>query len=175
MLTGLTSYDLKELVNEGLIIKEGRGVYLKESHSQEFETSQYAVVLAQLGGPSVICLWTALAYYELTEEVPSDVWAYVPYEKSARLKSVKIVRKRNPFWDVGIETVDGVKITNIERSLVDAMADRKHFTKAQSFKMILSAINNKKTTLMKILNMAKKLKVINRLEKDLILLQDAYV
>jgi predicted transcriptional regulator of viral defense system len=175
MLCGLTNYDLKKLVNEGLIIKEGRGVYLKEANSREYETSQYAVVLAQLGAPSAICLWTALTFHDLTEEVPSIIWAYVPYEKSSHLKSVKIVRKRNPFWEIGIETINGIKITNIERTLVDAMADRKHFTKAQSFIMILSAIKDQKTTLMKIMNMAKKLKVINRLGQDLLLLQDAYV
>jgi hypothetical protein len=55
------------------------------------------------------------------------------------------------------------------------MADKKHFTKGQSFQMILKAIKEKKTTLTKIINMAKKLNVSNRLEKDLLLLQDAYV
>jgi predicted transcriptional regulator of viral defense system len=109
-----------------------------------------------------------LTFHDLTEEVPSIIWAYVPYEKSSHLKSVKIVRKRNPFWEIGIETINGIKITNIERTLVDA-------TKAQSFIMILSAIKDQKTTLMKIMNMAKKLKVINRLGQDLLLLQDAYV
>lgn len=172
---GLTYYDLQELTRAGLIAKEGRGIFLVSDKTGDFETSQYAIVLAQLGAPSAICLWTALAYYELTEEVPSEVWAYVPYEKTARLESVKIVRKRNPFWDVGIDTIENVRITNIERTLVDAMADRKHFTKGQSFKMILNAIRVKKTTLMKIINMAKKLKVDKRLEKDLLLLQDAYV
>ena len=172
---GLTYYDLQKLTNEGLIAKEGRGIFLISDKTDDFETSQYAIVLAQLGSPSVICLWTALAYYDLTEEIPSEIWAYVPYQKTTRLESVKIVRKRNPFWDVGIDNVENVRITNIERTLVDAMADRKHFTKGQSFKMILNAIREKKTTLMKIINMAKKLKVNKRLEKDLLLLQDAYV
>ena len=166
---------MQELTREGLITKEGRGIFLISDKSGDFETCQYAILLAQLGTPSVICLWTALAFYELTEEVPSEIWAYVPYEKTTRLKSVKIVRKRNPFWEVGINTIENVRITNIERTLVDTMTDRKHFTKGQSFKMILNAIRDKKTTLMKIINMAKKLKVDKRLEKDLLLLQDAYV
>ncbi len=57
-------------------------------------------------------------------------------------------------------------------SMVSSFNSNRFIHTCQSFKRILIAIR-KKTTLMKIINMAKKLKVDKKLEKDLLLLQNA--
>lgn len=175
LLVGLTYYELNQLVHAGHLVKEGRGVFLKKNSSAYSDYSEhYAIALAQLGEPSALCLWSALVFHDLTEEAPADIWVYVPYEKTTKL-NIRTVRKRNPFWEIGIEVFDGIRCTNIERTLVDAMADRKHFTEAQAYKMAVHAIKQKKTTFLKLYNMAKKLKVLNRLSRDLLILEEAYV
>ena len=175
LMVGLSYYELNKLVHAGTIIKEGRGVFIKKNARSFSEYSEhYAIALAQLGEPSVLGLWSALVLHDLTEEAPADIWIYVPYEKTTKL-NIHIIRKRNPRWDIGIEVIDGVRCTNIERTLVDAMADRKHFTEVQAYKMTMDAIRMKKTTFRKLREMAKKLNLDKRLGRDLLILEESHV
>ena len=173
-MVGLTYYELNQMVQAGLLIKEGRGVFVKKNAPKNSESEHYAIALAQLGEPSALCLWSALVFHDLTEEAPSDIWVYVPYEKTTKLK-IRAVRKRNPQWNIGIEDYEGIRCTNIERTLVDAMADRRHFTEAQAYKMTMDAIRMKKTNFRKLYEMAKKLDVEKRLGRDLLILEESYV
>lgn len=172
---GLTYYELRKLVEQGLLRKEGRGVFVKTESAEAYsESGHYAVALAQVGEPSALCLWSALVFHDLTEEAPAEIWVYLPYEKTTKLK-IKAVRKRQPFWNIGIEVYDGVRVTNIERTLVDVMADRRHFSEPQAYKMAVNAIRMKKTSFKKLYDMARRLKLEKRLERNLILLEEAYV
>jgi predicted transcriptional regulator of viral defense system len=174
LLAGLNYHDLNVLEAEGEILKLDRGVYQKAGE-ESFETDSYGIALAHLGEPSVICLWSALSFHELTEQVPEKIWIYVPVEKYSHLSKVKVVRKRNPFWDIGIETIKGIRITDINRTLVDALYDKKHISEAESFKMVHAALKNKKTTFKKLFEMANNLGVGKNLKLKLSLLQDNYV
>ena len=102
-------------------------------------------------------------FHQLTEQVPEQAWAYVPIEKYSHLNTVRVVRKSNPLWDVGIEAFEGVMITDIGRELIDALYDKKHISEAESFKMALEALKDKKTTIKKL---AKELgaAVVNRVK-----------
>jgi len=173
LTAGLSYYDINQLVKKGLLLKEGRGVFLKKTLMAN-ENDHYAVALAQLGQPSALCLWSALVFHDLTEEAPSQIWAYVSYEKTTRLK-IKTVRKRNPQWNIGIETIDGIMVTNVERTLIDILLDRKHFNEVQSYKIVMDTIRAKKTTFPKLYMMAKKLKAAERLKRDLLILEETYV
>ncbi len=172
---GLSYYELNLFVKEGLLIKVDRGVFAKATTKQvSSDNEHYAVVLAKLGNPSALCLWSALVFHDLTEEAPAEIWVYVPYEKTTRL-DIRTVRKRNPQWDVGIETIDGVRVTTIERTLVDVLLDRRHFSEVQAYKILMDAIRAKRTTFNKLYVMAKKLNVERRLKRDFILLEETYV
>jgi len=170
---GLSYYELNLLLHEGHLMKEERGIFVKKLHANS-ETDHYAVALAQLGEPSALCLWSALVLHDLTEEAPSNIWAYVPYEKTTRLK-IKTVRKRNPQWEIGIESINGIRVTNIERTLIDILLDRKHFPEVQAYKIVMDAIRVKKTNFQKLYAMAKKLKADKRLKRDLLILEETHV
>lgn len=170
---GLSYYDLNQFLKEGHLSKVERGVFLKKQATSS-EHEHYAIALAQLGEPSALCLWSALVFHDLTEEAPSQIWVYVPYEKTTRLQ-IKTVRKRNPQWDVGLETIKGIRVTSIERTLVDVLLDRRHFSEIQAFKIAMDAIRSKKTSFQKLYGMAKKMNVEDHLKRDLILLEETYV
>jgi predicted transcriptional regulator of viral defense system len=171
---GLNYHDLNVLVDEEKISKLSRGVYQKFG-KESFETESFSIILAHLGEPSVICLWSALSFHQLTEQVPEQVWAYVSIGKYSHLNTVRVVRKINPFWDIGIETIEGVRITDVNRTLIDALYDKKHISEAESFKMVLQALKDNKTTIKKLADMAQKLGVSKKLKLKLSLLQDNYV
>jgi predicted transcriptional regulator of viral defense system len=170
---GLSYYDLNRLVKDGELIKLERGVFLKKN-AVVSENKHYAIALAQLGDPSALCLWSALVFHDLTDEAPSEIWVYVPYGKTTRL-NIKTVRKRNPSWEIGIEIIIGIRVTNIERTLIDVLLDRRHFDEVQAYKIVMDAIRANKTTFHKLYVMAKKLKADTRLKRDLILLEEIHV
>ena len=85
----LSYYELNQLVKEGLLIKLDRGFFDKATTNQvSGDNEHYAVVLAKLGHPSALCLWSALVFHDLTEEAPSEIWVYVPYEKMKKESSM---------------------------------------------------------------------------------------
>lgn len=170
---GLSYYDLNQFLKQGHLSKVERGVFLKKQATSS-EHEHYAIALAQLGEPSALCLWSALVFHDLTEEAPSQIWVYVPYEKTNRLQ-IKTVRKRNPQWNVGVETIKGIRVTSVERTLVDLLLDRRHFSEIQAFKITMDAIRSKKTSFQKLYGMAKQMNAVNRLKRDLILLEETYV
>ena len=90
VMVGLTYYELNQMVQAGLLIKEGRGLFVKKNAPRNSESEHYEIALAQLGGPSALCLWSALVFHDLTEEAPSDIWVYVPNEKTTKLKRVEL-------------------------------------------------------------------------------------
>jgi predicted transcriptional regulator of viral defense system len=115
---GLSFYDLQVLLGLKKIIKLERGVYAKQS-TKSSDNQEMNIALVHLGEPSCICLLSALYLYGLTDEIPNQTWAYVPYEKFTRQANIKIIRKRNPNWEFGITTFDNMKVTSIERTLID--------------------------------------------------------
>ncbi len=173
---GLSFYDLQVLVDLNKLEKIGRGIYskitraTKEDDNQELKTS-----LIQIGEPSCICLLSALYLYGITDEIPNQTWVYVPYEKTTRLSTIKTIRKRNFDWSIGVENFRGLRITSIERTLIDCLVDKKHFTQLDSIKYAKVALRENLTDIKKLLIMAKKLNVDHQVKMILTMLQENYV
>lgn len=170
---GITRYELNLLLEEGAIEKIGRGVYQKGEVELDEKTLMRAT-LASLGKPSCICLWSAASFYDLTDEIIDKTWAYVPYGKFSHLDSIVVVRKRNPKWEIGIEEIEEIRITTIERTIIDAMTSRRHFSRSSAFKLAKQALKNELTTLKKLQNMARDLGVLKRVESELLYLVELY-
>ena len=170
----LDYYDLNTLVKNEKLRKSARGVYQKTSF-KSYEEESLLNALAHLGDQSCICLLSAFYYYGITDEIPDQVWVYVPINKFSHLNNLKVVRKRDPRWEIGIIKKNGVVITNIHRTVIDALSDKKHVTDPESMKIVKAALDQKLTTLKELVSMAKKLDVYNRVKLKLTLLQDEYV
>ncbi len=78
---GVPRAHLYGLVREGLIERQGRGVYTVSEHPY---TENHSLALVSKRVPAaVICLLTALRFHELTTQVPHEVWVAIP-EKARR-------------------------------------------------------------------------------------------
>ena len=84
------------------------------------------------------------------------------------------MRKRNPHGKIGIETINGIRVTNIERTLIDLLLDHKHCPEVQAYKIVMDAIRAKKTNFQKLYAMAKKLKADKRLKRDMLILEETH-
>jgi predicted transcriptional regulator of viral defense system len=171
---GLSYYDLQLLMKDKYLHRISRGIYGKES-SDLNEDEELASSLVHVGEPSCVCLLSALYFHDITDEIPNQDWLYVPLEKSTRKYNIKIIRKKNPYWKVGIERVKDIKVTTIERTLIDCLTDKRHFTQLDAIKYTKIALKERLTDIKSLFAMAKKLKVDHRVKMILTMLQEEYV
>ncbi len=166
---GVTRYMIAKAIKSGIIQKLDHGLYKKiqKQQNQIFDTSKFEKVSGRAKDPSCVCLWSALYYYDLTDEIVDRVWIYVPYSKVIRDKDARIVRKRAADWKSGITKKDGFKITSIERTIIDCFLSKKHISLKDSINIARASIKNKKTTLNKLVSMTKEMGVFDKLKEHL--------
>lgn len=101
---GIHRYQLKEMVESGVLRRVGRGLYMLRS-TDITEHHSLAQLAAQCP-KGVICLLTALRFHDLTTENPEVVYVLLP-------KGVKRPRVTNPqidtAWASGASYTDGIE------------------------------------------------------------------
>ena len=121
---GVSSANLAYYVKKDELLRIGHGVYraIDAPTIEDFRWEDLVHTVAKIK-QGVICLTTALAIYELTDETPRRHWIAIPNETSHQADAkTKIVRLRN--IELGKMTIefDGVSlpIFDRERTIVDA-------------------------------------------------------
>lgn len=109
----------------------------------------------------VICLISALAIFEITDEIPRQHWIAVSHGTSIdRGPNVKIMRFRN--MDLGKTKIDlaGIRVSifDPERTIIDAFRLLSRETAIKALKMGLSDKGNSRLDLRKLQAYAKKLR-----------------
>ncbi len=158
---GITQAQVIQLLHNESIHRLSRGVYVL-SGADLSDEAQFRAATMRINGPSAICLVSALAFYGITDHIPKKVWLLVPEDKHSAHKDLRLLRSRNPKWKVGIDSHNGYKITNIERSIVDALTTKRVLGFSIGVGALKSALQNKKTSLDKIIKMATQLGVDHR-------------
>lgn len=160
---GVSSALLGYYVKTGQIQRLGRGIYRGADYKGSPETFQWEDLIDAVhsvpGG--VICLISALAIYEITDEIPRQHWIAVSHSTSiGRGNSVKIIRLRN--MNLGKATADlggvQVPIFDRERTIIDAFRLLSQETAIKALKMALSSKSGVRLDLRKLQAYAKKLR-----------------
>ena len=110
---GINRYHLGKFISEGTVELVARGIYRTTSDDLT-EVDQYQIAILLVGLPAAICLVSALSHYGLTDTIPKKTWTMVPISKRSKYPELKLLRTRNPHWNVGIEKHDGYSITTLE-------------------------------------------------------------
>jgi predicted transcriptional regulator of viral defense system len=155
---GITPAQLKPLLNEEQVLRLGRGIYVLPGTDLDDE-ALFRSASMRIDGPSAVCLISALAFYGITDELPKKIWLLVPENKHTAHKDIRLLRRNDPQWKVGIIANDGYKITSLERSIVDALALKRIVGVSVGVSALKAALTQKKTTLDKILKTATQLRV----------------
>jgi predicted transcriptional regulator of viral defense system len=110
---GITRAQLSRLVEEGLVVREARGVYVAAGHAPTAEHTLAQV--AKRVPEAVFCLLTALRFHGLTTQSPAEVWIALP-EKARRPRldypRLRVARFSGAALAEGIEEhrVEGVPL-----------------------------------------------------------------
>lgn len=160
---GVSSALLGYYVKTGQIQRLGRGIYRRADYTSSPDTFQWEdlidAVLSVPGG--VICLVSALAIYEITDEIPRQHWIAISHGTSIdRGNSVKILRLRNMDLGRAIVDIGGVQVPifDRERTIIDAFRLLSQETAIKALKKALSSKSGVRLDLRKLQTYAKKLR-----------------
>lgn len=160
---GVSSATLAYYARIGEIERISRGLYrgakVPEMISFQWEDLVTIIRSTQDG---VICLVSALALYELTEEIPRQHWIAIKNTTSRHSDPmVKVIRMRNHTLGKTVMDIDGipVPIFDKERTILDAFRYLSKETALKALKMGLQEPIGKRIDINKLRAYAKKLKV----------------
>lgn len=162
-LLGVSAAVLAHYVKAGKLKRIRRGVYQAVSYQnpEAFRWEDLIESVHSING-GIICLISALAVYDLTEEIPRQHWIGIRHGTSARSnRLIKIVRFRD--LDLGKTEIELegilVPIFDRERTLIDAFRLLSRETAIKSLKIALSQGGKNRIDLRKLEAYAKQLHV----------------
>lgn len=129
MALGITRYMLYSLRDKGVIEPVSRGLF-RLTELPDLSEPDLVIVSARFP-KAVICLLSALAFHEMTTQIPHEVSIAIP--KTMRIPAldyppIKVHRLSEAPYEIGIEEhqIDGVpiKIYDPEKTLVDCFRFR---------------------------------------------------
>ena len=163
---GASAQNLKTWLNRGQVERISRGVYrlAEDIPEDEYYDQMFRDATKIIGPKSAVCLLSALEYYHLTDLISEKVWIMVPFDKGSKSKQIKLFRSRSPHWSVGILRKTGYRITSIERTLIDCLIHKSKIDRPTSIAAVKKAIKAKRTSIKKLGDMARQLKVRKRLD-----------
>lgn len=160
---GIPSRMLSYFCSKGRIERVSRGIYkIKEiEFDQDFEWEDLALTAMSIPN-GIICLISALCYYDLTDEIMREFWIAVPHSTTAPERdNAHIVRMRNTT--LGQITVkignDDVKIFDRERTIIDAFRYLDKEIALKALQAYLKTTKEIKPDLKKLRKYAKTLRV----------------
>lgn len=108
---GISSSKIATLLGNGVLSKISRGIY-KLSESMEYDNPDLEIVFSRVPG-AVLCLISALSYYDLTTSIPHKVSIALP--NGTRKPKIGFPPTETYFFSARIfeEGIDIVKINSI--------------------------------------------------------------
>lgn len=159
---GISSSLLAYYMKKGEIEKLSRGIYCgNESTRKEVPFEWEDLIATARSIPNgIICLVSALALYELTDEIPRQFWIAIPNEQFAprrpktkiiRMRDIKTGSVRHKLGSVSIRAFDK------ERTIIDSFRFLSAETSIKALKEYLSGKHGK-PDLVKLRKYSRKLK-----------------
>jgi len=163
---GLHTDTLYTLRDNGRIVGLGRGLY-RLAEVDEAEHPDLAVVAARAPN-AVVCLISALAYHNITTQIPSSVHLAVPRDSYHRIKlsfPVTVYRFDPKTFTEGIEShsVGGMplKVYSAARTVVDCFKFRNKLGMDVALEALRLARQRKRVQNRELLHFARLLRVKN--------------
>jgi predicted transcriptional regulator of viral defense system len=155
---GVSQPMLSRLVKQGKITRVGRGIYTHPKAKVSSEAAGFQIAQAKFGDEAAIGGLSALFYYNLIEQVPTQTWVIVTPRVWTKEKGYRLLRTKLGT-DIGVEDKEGFRIVSIERALIESLRFSTKIGTATALKAVRAALKNKQTNLAKLRKMANALKL----------------
>ena len=161
---GVSQPTLSRWVKNGELRHLSHGLYAHPKFEIPPQDLDFAIACAKFGPKSAIGGLSALFHYGLTDQPPSQVWVVVPPTLVIRNRYYRTLRTKIPT-QYGIEVHNFYRMTNIERSVIEALKFAAKLGPRLAINAARNALRDGLTTERKLGEMATKLKLRPVLEK----------
>ena len=148
---GITAATAARLVRDGRIVRLSRGLY--QLPDAPMDAHHALAEVAKRVPKGVICLLSALAFHDLTDQLPPKVWIALgrkDWTPRVEYPPLRIARFSEHELGYGIEThkIEGVtvRITNVTKTLVDAFRYRRDIGITVCVESLRAALKTRKAT-----------------------------
>lgn len=159
---GIAATTIARLLSDGTVMRLSRGLY--QLVDAEIDTNHDLAEAAKRVPRGVVCLTSALAFHELTDQMPRKVWMaighkdWTPADHGPRLK---VVRMSDSLLRSDVEThmIENVSVPmfTIPRTLVDCFRHRKSVGINVAVEALRETLRQRKATPAVIAECARKL------------------
>ncbi len=167
---GIDRKYLKDLVNEGNIERIKRGLYRWKD--AKFDVEEELVNVSKIIQHGVICLVSALAYYELTSYTPGEYTIAVRRNYNIKLPDyppIKLYYFSEKYYMDGVEKIDIngniIKIYNIEKTICDCLRYEDKISKDIIIESIKEYVKRRDKNISKLMKYAAKAKLKDVVQK----------
>jgi predicted transcriptional regulator of viral defense system len=163
---GIDTKTLTRMITEGKIHRIARGLYTSVDYIPG--TYHSLIEANKLVGNGVICLLSALSFYEIGTQNPSEVW--IAIQRKARMPQIedypiRVSRFSGQAFSEGVEriTIDNVKIEifNIPKTIADCFKYRNKIGLEVAVEALKDVLRNKRATVDELLHYAEICRVRN--------------
>ena len=149
---GIDPKTISRAVAAGELIRISRGLYQRPD--SDIDTHQALVEAAKKVPRGVVAMVSALAYHELTDQMPRKVWMAVSVKdwspSASSYPPIRIVEFRDKYMQQGIEyhTISGtsVPIYSIPKTLADVFRNRKLVDRSVAVEALRATLDQRKAT-----------------------------
>jgi len=167
---GIDRSYLKDLVNEGNIERIKRGLYRWKD--AKFDVEEELINVSKIIPHGVICLVSALSYYELTTYTPGEYTVAVYRKYNIKLPDyppIKLYYFSDKYYIDGVEKIDInghiIKMYNVEKTICDCLRYEDKISKDIIVESIKEYVGRRDKNISKLMNYAAKAKVKNAVQK----------
>ena len=148
---GITAATISRLVGDGEILRLSRGLY--QLPDALLEANHLLAEAAKRVPKGAVCLVSALAYHELTDQLPSAVWMAIgikDWMPKTESPAKRIVRFTDPLLADDVITVQienvPVKVFGIAKTIADCFRHRRTVGQTVVLEGLQEALRQRKAT-----------------------------
>jgi predicted transcriptional regulator of viral defense system len=148
---GVTAATMTRMANDGEVVRLARGLY--QLADAELDAQHSLAEAATRIPKGVICLTSALAFHNLTDQLPRKVWIAIGVSDWAPEPSsppLRIVRMTGALLSDGVEThaIEGVKVKvfNVAKTVADCFRHRRSVGLNVALEGLQEALRQRKVT-----------------------------
>ncbi len=157
---GISPRTLYTLYEEGQLVQMSRGLY-RLAESQPLAQPDLVTVATKIR-KGVLCLISALAFHELTTQVPHEIYVALPnHDEKPRLAHppVRFFWLTEPVYQAGIEVYEmdkvPIKIYSLEKTLADCFKFRRKIGEEVAVEALQQAFREKRVRVEALLRYAR--------------------
>ena len=154
--------DIANLVKENVIEKIKPGVYRLSDYSFFKDINVSLLTICKAEPQAVICLISALDYYEMTDFNPSEIYYAIPHSqkrKSIIYPPVKTFYFRERFYKPGIDIIKtkygDIRIYNKEKTVCDMFRYRNKLGEELAMQALKNYLEQKKKSIASLIKYAE--------------------